>query len=963
MDNLMAFSNIFKKATSLLGLGTNNLKPPPLEGEIIYCKNNVCVHPPAPLSLDTEHHPGYLTLRSHTDTASGPTLILTWIPNSTLKKNPKSIENSPNRSRGVTPRSSPHRTPKQDYARSDSYISTPSTILSPLDSSYSIGSEFSDQYCLNNAVACKKNHIVDGTSTNSEISTGSLDASQVGAPFDENLRKLSTGGKSQADSGISTEDFVQNNEKCVHGGKKDVSVGLHVNYLYKEKFSKLNTDIKNLTDAALEDDTSSSTASDSLTSEEKLAAMLNRNKLHSKTKEWNDCSCSVSIEMEGDNLCVVTEELEDTQNLVDYIKERNINKNENKFDSSSSNSNSQSTDTEAASLSSDSSCPSPSRNHYNKMLNEIREKVCPQSAHSSDRGDSSTIHDSCDGLNDENLQNEGTSRPHSGAKIPQTLDLGLVAITGSLPTPDISVRRQRNSSSSTTTSGPDSEPPSPYSSSPELSLWEPETESLSSPDSLAHDLTFPENALTKKNGSKRKSAKEQVCGVFSVDLGQMRSLRLFYSDREKCTGQIVIASRESQYKILHFHHGGLDKLAEIFEDWSLFAQSQEKLSDSEKSYKQFMIVRPEVADDQCHPDEGVYRMVTEDIWKNHLMDDGVVEDDFQLRKAIFFGGLDPALRHEAWPYLLHYYPFSSTFEEREKIRNDKYIEYQNIRKKRESMNEEEHETFLRNIQCIVEKDVVRTDRSHHYFRGENNPNIEILKNILLNYAVANPKFGYTQGMSDLLAPVLAEIQNEVDTYWCFEGLMQRTIFVSSPKDTDMDKQLNNLRELLRLLEPKFYDHLKQLGDDAMELLFAHRWILLCFKREFSEAGALQIWESCWAHYQTDYFHLFICVAIVSIYGDDVVDQKLAADEILLHFSSLACHMNAKQVLRKARGLLYQYRRRSRIPCTLYGLCSLCGQGMWDSGHVPTVECTGGHPDGVCPYHSTPDSPINSGVAG
>lgn len=49
--------------------------------------------------------------------------------------------------------------------------------------------------------------------------------------------------------------------------------------------------------------------------------------------------------------------------------------------------------------------------------------------------------------------------------------------------------------------------------------------------------------------------------------------------------------------------------------------------------------------------------------------------------------------------------------------------------------------------------------------------------------------GYTQGMSDLLAPVLAEIQNEADAYWCFTGLMQGTIFVSSPRDSDMDKQL------------------------------------------------------------------------------------------------------------------------------------------------------------------------------
>ena len=49
---------------------------------------------------------------------------------------------------------------------------------------------------------------------------------------------------------------------------------------------------------------------------------------------------------------------------------------------------------------------------------------------------------------------------------------------------------------------------------------------------------------------------------------------------------------------------------------------------------------------------------------------------------IFFGGLDPHLRHETWPFLLHYYPWDSTFEEREAIRNDRYIQYQDIRKMR-----------------------------------------------------------------------------------------------------------------------------------------------------------------------------------------------------------------------------------------------------------------------------------------
>lgn len=47
------------------------------------------------------------------------------------------------------------------------------------------------------------------------------------------------------------------------------------------------------------------------------------------------------------------------------------------------------------------------------------------------------------------------------------------------------------------------------------------------------------------------------------------------------------------------------------------------------------------------------------------------------------------------------------------------------------MTDEEQEQFWRKIQSIVEKDVVRTDRSHPYFRGDDNPNIEVLKYAIL----------------------------------------------------------------------------------------------------------------------------------------------------------------------------------------------------------------------------------------
>ncbi|XP_037958283.1 TBC1 domain family member 16 [Teleopsis dalmanni] len=470
------------------------------------------------------------------------------------------------------------------------------------------------------------------------------------------------------------------------------------------------------------------------------------------------------------------------------------------------------------------------------------------------------------------------------------------------------------------------------------------------PELLAfkHNLAFPDSA-TATPTIRRKAVMK--CRRFSVDLSQMRSLRLFFNDDYCTSGQLVIASRESQYKILHFHYGGLDHLAQVLHQWHCFLHNITLAPGQEKQnlpYRQFMVCRPEVKKTELHPDEGNVKKITTNFFYGTLLNEkGQIDDDLLLRKCVFFGGLEKSLRKTVWPFLLKCYSFSSTFEDRAVLVDIKRQEYEEITRRRlYSMSPEEQIHFWKTVQNVVEKDVVRTDRSNPFFCGDDNPNTEIMKNILLNYAFYNTGISYSQGMSDLLAPVLCEVQNESETFWCFVGLMQRAFFVCTPTDNDIDRNLRYLRELIRIMLPRFYEHLKK-HNDAMELLFCHRWLLLCFKREFTEAVVIRMWEACWTNYLTDYFHLFLCLAIIAVYADDVVAQNLRADEMLLHFSSLAMYMDGQLILRKARGLLYQYRQLSKIPCTLSGLCKRCGPGMWDSEHRPALECVGHTDDEKC----------------
>ncbi|XP_055630506.1 TBC1 domain family member 16 isoform X2 [Toxorhynchites rutilus septentrionalis] len=464
-----------------------------------------------------------------------------------------------------------------------------------------------------------------------------------------------------------------------------------------------------------------------------------------------------------------------------------------------------------------------------------------------------------------------------------------------------------------------------------------------SPELLAfkHNLAFPESASASPIISRKAPVK---CRRFSVDLSQMRALRLFFNDENCTSGQLVIASRESQYKILHFHHGGLDHLAQVLHQWHCLLHNIKLAPGQDEPnlpYRQFMVCRPEVRKSELHPEEGKVNKITTDYFYGTLLNDkGQIEDDLQLRKCVFFGGLEKSLRKTVWPFLLHCYSTNSTFEDRAALAEIRRQEYEEITRRRlYSMSPEAQAQFWRTVQCVIEKDVIRTDRGNPFFAGEDNPNIDTMKNILLNYAFYNPGMSYTQGMSDLLAPVLCEIKNESETFWCFVGLMQRAIFVCTPTDNDIDRNLCYLRELIRLMVPNFFRHLEK-HTDAMELLFCHRWILLCFKREFTEAVAIRMWEACWSNYLTDYFHLFLCLAIIAVYADDVIAQDLRTDEMLLHFSSLAMYMDGQLILRKARGLLHQFRQFPKIPCTLSGLCKRCGPGMWDSGHHPSIECIG-----------------------
>lgn len=209
------------------------------------------------------------------------------------------------------------------------------------------------------------------------------------------------------------------------------------------------------------------------------------------------------------------------------------------------------------------------------------------------------------------------------------------------------------------------------------------------------------------------------------------------------------------------------------------------------------------------------KTVTLDEWKGFFDPSGrLLLTVDEVKERIFHGGLNPndGVRKEAWLFLLGVYPWDSSSDERQALMNSKRDEYIRLKGawwermiEGASTTEEydywkEQRNRIGTLICdfdsfysdkrSTEKDVHRTDRTIPLFAGEDIPHpdpnspfadtgtnvhLEQMKDMLLTYNEHNPDLGYVQGMSDLLAPLYAVMQDDAVAFWAFVGFMDRMV--------------------------------------------------------------------------------------------------------------------------------------------------------------------------------------------
>lgn len=324
------------------------------------------------------------------------------------------------------------------------------------------------------------------------------------------------------------------------------------------------------------------------------------------------------------------------------------------------------------------------------------------------------------------------------------------------------------------------------------------------------------------------------------------------------------------------------------------------------------------------------RTVTLKEWKGWFSpNDGRLQITVdEVKERIFHGGLDPndGVRKEAWLFLLGLYPWGSTEDERKAMMNSRRDQYVRLKgawweRMLDGTSSAEEHDWWREQKSRIEKDVHRTDRTIPLFAGEDIPHpdpespfadagtnvhLEQMKDMLLTYNELNPDLGYVQGMSDLLAPIYAVMQDDAVAFWgfvCFMNRMERNFLRDQ---SGMRAQLLTLNHLVQLMDPQLYLHLQ--SADSTNFFFFFRMLLVWYKREFGWTDILRLWETLWTDYLSSNFHLFIALAILEKHRDVIMDHLKHFDEVLKYINELSNVIELVPILTRAESLFRRFER-------------------------------------------------------
>ncbi|KAJ8506117.1 hypothetical protein OPV22_007003 [Ensete ventricosum] len=193
--------------------------------------------------------------------------------------------------------------------------------------------------------------------------------------------------------------------------------------------------------------------------------------------------------------------------------------------------------------------------------------------------------------------------------------------------------------------------------------------------------------------------------------------------------------------------------------------------------------------------------------------------------------------------------------------------------------------------------------------------------VLEAYALYDPEIGYCQGMSDLLSPILAVMEDDHEAFWCFVGFMKKARHNFRLDEVGIKRQLNIVSKIIKSKDSHLYRHLEKL--QAEDCCFMYRMVVVMFRRELTFEQTLCLWEVMWADQAairarignsvwarirlrappTDDLLLYAIAASVLQRRKLIIEKYNSMDEILRECNSMAGQLDVWKLLDDAHHLV------------------------------------------------------------
>lgn len=193
--------------------------------------------------------------------------------------------------------------------------------------------------------------------------------------------------------------------------------------------------------------------------------------------------------------------------------------------------------------------------------------------------------------------------------------------------------------------------------------------------------------------------------------------------------------------------------------------------------------------------------------------------------------------------------------------------------------------------------------------------------ILEAYALYDEEIGYCQGMSDLLSPIIAVMEEDDEAFWCFVGFMKKARHNFRLDEVGIRRQLNIVSKIIKSKDSHLYRHLEKL--QAEDCFFVYRMVVVLFRRELDFEQTLCLWEVMWADQAairagigksswgrirlrappTDDLLLYAIAASVLQRRKLIIESYSSMDEIIRECNSMAGRLDVWKLLDDAHDLV------------------------------------------------------------